>query len=52
TQTVFLEPRVDNVKFINYLYKVGFYKKGEVTFPHKQSAIMKLKREYWEAPFL
>ncbi|KAI9371516.1 hypothetical protein BJX61DRAFT_534718 [Aspergillus egyptiacus] len=35
TQTVMLEPRVDNEKIINYLQEAGFYKDGEVTFPHK-----------------
>lgn len=50
TETVILEPRVDNLKLINYLQEVGFYKEGEVSFPHKQSAVMKIKREYWDAP--
>ncbi|KIW76643.1 hypothetical protein Z517_09087 [Fonsecaea pedrosoi CBS 271.37] len=52
TETVMLEPRVDNTKFINYLKEAGFYKQGEVTFPHKQSAVMKIDRESWEAPEL
>ncbi|KAJ5601249.1 hypothetical protein N7510_010783 [Penicillium lagena] len=71
TETVFLEPRVDNTKYIysplfylrvgltnhldrmiSYLQDAGFYKEGEVSFPHKQSAVMKIKREYWEAPLL
>ncbi|KAJ5762632.1 hypothetical protein N7533_001313 [Penicillium manginii] len=50
TEAVVLEPRVDNLKLINYLLQVGFYKEGEVSFPHKQSAVMKIKREYWDAP--
>ncbi|KAK1149523.1 hypothetical protein N8T08_005072 [Aspergillus melleus] len=50
TETVMLEPRVDNVKVIDYLQRSGFYKEGEVTFPHKQSAVMKIKRDSWEAP--
>ncbi|OOF92602.1 hypothetical protein ASPCADRAFT_54822 [Aspergillus carbonarius ITEM 5010] len=50
TQTVMLEPRVDNVKLITYLQESGFYKEGEVTFPHKQSALMKIKRDAWESP--
>ncbi|KAJ5586849.1 uncharacterized protein N7459_002614 [Penicillium hispanicum] len=50
TEAVYLEPRVDNTKLIGYLQDVGFYKEGEVSFPHKQSAVMKIKREYWEAP--
>ncbi|KIW93154.1 uncharacterized protein Z519_05759 [Cladophialophora bantiana CBS 173.52] len=52
TETVMLEPRVDNEKFITYLKDAGFYKQGEVSFPHKQSAIMKIDRESWEAPEL
>jgi N5-hydroxyornithine acetyltransferase len=39
-------------RFINYLQDVGFYKESEVTFPHKQSAVMKIKREAWECPAL
>ncbi|KAJ5477475.1 Acyltransferase sidL [Penicillium diatomitis] len=52
TETVYLEPRVDNVKIIKYLQDAGFYKEGEVNFPHKRSAVMKIKREFWEAPAL
>ncbi|KAJ5246014.1 hypothetical protein N7468_000997 [Penicillium chermesinum] len=52
TEAVYLEPRVDNVKLIKYLQDVGFYKEGEVNFPHKRSAVMKIKREFWEAPVL
>lgn len=40
------------LRLINYLLEAGFYKEGEVSFPHKQSAIMKIKREYWESPVL
>ena len=40
------------LRFIEYLKDTGFYKQGEVTFPHKQSAIMKIDRESWEAPEL
>ncbi|KAI9753001.1 MAG: hypothetical protein M4579_005386 [Chaenotheca gracillima] len=52
TQHVMLEPRVDNEKLIGYLQRAGFFKEKEITFPHKQSALMKLKRETWEAPAL
>ncbi|KAJ5824053.1 Acyl-CoA N-acyltransferase [Penicillium robsamsonii] len=52
TSSVVLEPRVDNLKLINYLQDAGFYKEGEVSFPHKHSAIMRIKREYWESPAL
>ncbi|PLB41890.1 GNAT family N-acetyltransferase [Aspergillus candidus] len=50
TETVMLEPRADNHKVIHYLQQAGFYKEGEVTFPHKQSALMKIKRDQWECP--
>ncbi|KAJ6024883.1 hypothetical protein N7540_005680 [Penicillium herquei] len=52
TESVVLEPRVDNVKLIQYLQEAGFYKEGEVTFPHKQSAVMRITRDAWEAPAL
>lgn len=42
----------DESRFIKYLQDVGFYKEGEVNFPHKRSAVMKIKREFWEAPAL
>lgn len=37
-------------RVIGYLQQNGFYKEGEVTFPHKQSAVMKIKRDSWECP--
>ncbi|EKD17741.1 uncharacterized protein L3040_008073 [Drepanopeziza brunnea f. sp. 'multigermtubi'] len=52
TNAVVLEPRVDNERFISLLNNAGFLKEGEVTFPHKQSAFVKLRRENFEAPFL
>ncbi|EED16769.1 siderophore biosynthesis protein, putative [Talaromyces stipitatus ATCC 10500] len=52
TETVLLEPRVDNQKLISYLLELGFYKEGEVTFPHKQSAVMKINRDSWNQPAL
>ncbi|KAF4312885.1 putative siderophore biosynthesis protein [Botryosphaeria dothidea] len=52
TETVMLEPRVDNEKLRTYLEQVGFYKQGEVSFPHKQSNLMKIKRESWDGPAL
>jgi hypothetical protein len=39
-----------SIRFIGYLKDAGFYKQGEVAFSHKQSAVMKLDRESWEAP--
>ena len=35
-----------------YCEEVGFYKEGEVSFPHKQSSLLKIKRENWECPAL
>lgn len=37
-------------RFINYLHQAGFYKEKEFSFPHKQAALMKLKREAWQGP--
>ncbi|PPJ54995.1 hypothetical protein CBER1_05629 [Cercospora berteroae] len=50
TNTVMLEPRVDNEKIRKYLEDVGFYKEREISFPHKQSNLMKIRREAWQAP--
>jgi hypothetical protein len=36
----------------HYCEEVGFFKEGEVAFPHKQSSLLKIKREDWEAPAL
>ncbi|CZT46085.1 related to aerobactin biosynthesis protein iucB (epsilon-hydroxylysine:acetyl coenzyme A N epsilon-transacetylase) [Rhynchosporium secalis] len=50
TNGVVLEPRIDNERFISHLNESGFLKEGEVSFPHKQSAFVKLRRENFEAP--
>ena len=42
----------DVTRFIGYLQDVGFYKEREISFPHKQAALMKIRREGWEAPVL
>lgn len=52
TNAVVLEPRVDNERFISHLNEAGFLKEKEITFPHKQSAFVKLRRENFEAPSL
>ncbi|KAL8684092.1 MAG: hypothetical protein Q9224_006623, partial [Gallowayella concinna] len=52
TERVLVEPRTDHKKFIDYLQDVGFYKEREIAFPHKQAALMKIRREGWEAPVL
>lgn len=43
---------VRDIRFISTLNEAGFLKEGEVTFPHKQSAFVKLRRENFGAPFL
>ncbi|KAB8336889.1 hypothetical protein FH972_021197 [Carpinus fangiana] len=50
TNAVMLEPRVDNTKLAQYCQQAGFYKEQEVTFPHKQSNLMKIRRDAWEKP--
>ncbi|GAB7353771.1 hypothetical protein MBLNU459_g4160t2 [Dothideomycetes sp. NU459] len=50
TETVMLEPRVDNEKLKNYCEEVGFFKEREISFPHKQSNLMKIRRDAWNAP--
>lgn len=52
TERVVMEPRVDNVKLKEYCESVGFWKEKEVSFPHKQSNLMKIRRESWEQPVL
>ncbi|RMX88091.1 hypothetical protein D0869_01872 [Hortaea werneckii] len=52
TSVAMLEPRVDNVKLRKYCEEVGFFKEKEVSFPHKQSNLMKIRREAWERPEL
>ncbi|KAL1297429.1 hypothetical protein AAFC00_004959 [Neodothiora populina] len=50
TECVMLEPRVDNVKLKRYCEDVGFFKEREISFPHKQSNLMKIRRDAWTAP--
>ncbi|QIW99416.1 hypothetical protein AMS68_004934 [Peltaster fructicola] len=52
TTAIYMEPRVDNQKVKQYCEEVGFHKEREVTFPHKQSNLMKITREAWDAPAL
>ncbi|EME45393.1 hypothetical protein DOTSEDRAFT_61925 [Dothistroma septosporum NZE10] len=52
THVVMMEPRVDNVKLRKYCEEAGFYREREVSLPHKQSNLMKIRREAWEAPAL
>lgn len=39
-------------RFISYLNEAGFLKEREITFPHKQSAFVKLRRDNFDAPWL
>lgn len=41
-----------STRFIGYLHDAGFYKEKEIAFPFKQAALMKIKREAWDAPAL
>ncbi|KAF2674499.1 hypothetical protein BT63DRAFT_449490 [Microthyrium microscopicum] len=50
TEMIMMEPRVDNTKLLNYALEAGFYKEKEVGFPHKQSNLLKLRRDAFEAP--
>ncbi|KAF2690147.1 hypothetical protein K458DRAFT_289109 [Lentithecium fluviatile CBS 122367] len=52
TESVMLEPRVDNEKLAQYLMDVGFYKEREISLPHKQSNLMRIQRDAWEGPYL
>lgn len=52
TQSVCLEPRVDNERFIQHLQYAGFSKEKSIAFPHKQAWFGRLRRENWEGPEL
>ncbi|WYZ43370.1 hypothetical protein EsH8_VI_001069 [Colletotrichum jinshuiense] len=52
TMHVCLEPRIDNLRFLQHLQYAGFAKEREIAFPHKQSYLMKLNRDAWEGPAL
>ena len=44
--------RLNFPRFIGYLENVGFFKEREISFPHKQAALMKIVRDGWTAPVL
>ncbi|ORY08550.1 aerobactin siderophore biosynthesis protein iucB [Clohesyomyces aquaticus] len=52
TESVVLEPRVDNERLAQYCMDAGFYKEREISFPHKQANLMKIRRDAWEGPAL
>lgn len=41
-----------NFRLKSYCEQVGFWKEKEVSFPHKQSNLMKIRRDSWEHPAL
>ena len=45
-------PELKVLRFIGYLKDVGFFKEREISFPHKQAALMKIVRDGWTAPVL
>ncbi|OBS29430.1 hypothetical protein FPOA_03367 [Fusarium poae] len=52
TMSVCLEPRVDNARFLQGLERAGFSRERQVSFPHKQSWLVRMRREQWEGPTL
>ncbi|KAH6616231.1 acyl-CoA N-acyltransferase [Chaetomium sp. MPI-SDFR-AT-0129] len=52
TANIWLEPRIDNERFIGHLEAEGFTKEKEITFPHKQAWVGRMRRETWEGPTL
>lgn len=39
-------------RLAQYCMDVGFYKEREISLPHKQSNLMKIKRDAWVGPAL
>ncbi|KAI0469240.1 acyl-CoA N-acyltransferase [Xylaria cf. heliscus] len=52
TMNVYLEPRIDNTRFIGHLQNSGFAKEKELALPHKQAWLCRLRRDAWEGPAL
>ncbi|KAI1506390.1 acyl-CoA N-acyltransferase [Biscogniauxia marginata] len=52
TMNICLEPRVDNTRFIPHLENAGFMKEKQISFPHKQAWLFRLRRDAWEGPAL
>jgi len=52
TNSVVLEPRIDNLTFISHLQDFGFGKENEISMLHKCSALMRLRRETFDGPVL
>ncbi|CAG7555902.1 unnamed protein product [Fusarium equiseti] len=45
TMSVCLEPRVDNARFLQGLERTGFSREKQVSFPHKQSWLVRMRRK-------
>jgi RimJ/RimL family protein N-acetyltransferase len=45
TQLLVGEPRIDHVRHIAYMHRMGFYTLKEFDFPHKRAALTVLERE-------
>ncbi|CEJ91788.1 hypothetical protein VHEMI07480 [[Torrubiella] hemipterigena] len=52
TMSVNLEPRIDNDRVLKVLDETGFGKERQISFPHKQSWLSRLRRETFKAPRL
>lgn len=39
-------------RFLRHLENGGFSKERQIAFPHKQSWLMRMRREDWEGPAL
>ncbi|KAI1337575.1 acyl-CoA N-acyltransferase [Xylariaceae sp. FL0016] len=50
TMNICLEPRVDNQRFLRILDDAGFARERQISFPHKQAWLCKLRRDAWDGP--
>lgn len=50
TMSICLEPRIDNARFLQRLESMGFSKERQVSFPHKQSWHVRMRRDQWQGP--
>jgi hypothetical protein len=51
TQRLVGEPRVDHVRHIAYMHRMGFYTFKEFDFPHKRAALTVIEREKFFSDF-
>ncbi|SAL34733.1 GNAT family N-acetyltransferase [Caballeronia humi] len=51
TQRLVGEPRVDHVRHIAYMHRMGFYTLKEFDFPHKRAALTVIEREKFFSDF-